>query len=121
MALAMSISYIKGDGPMIRVGFNLTPSGNYVVGGDIIDFTTATQDPAFVGDVAAVEALGAPISLDVWDAGGGIATGLFPVIGTTIKNCKVKAVTAYNTEAGVVSWASLATVKMQGEAMFNKL
>jgi hypothetical protein len=122
MSIAVAISYVApvGNG-QIRVGFNMTLSGNYVPGGDTINFATATQDPAFVGMVAAVEALGAPISMDVWDAGGGLQSGLFAVIGTNPTNCKMKVATAFNTEAGAVAYSGLGIVKPVGEAVFVKL
>lgn len=121
MPLAVAISYVKSDGQMIRVGFNITPSGNYVPGGDPVNLAAASQDPAFVGLVAAVEALGAPVSLDIWDAGGGIQSGLFPVLGTNPTNSKMKVTTAFNTEAGAVAYSGLGIVKAVGEAVFNKL
>jgi|SRR5579859_194229 len=121
MSLAVAISYVKSDGQLIRVGFNLTPSGNYVPGGDTVNLATASQDPSFIGSVAAVESLGAPISLDIWDAGGGIQSGLFPVLGTNLTNSKMKVITAFNTEAGAVAYSGLGIVKAIGEAVFNKV
>jgi hypothetical protein len=125
MAIAMAIQYISAQGSQLRVGFTLTPSGNYPTGGDTVDFTTATQDPEFVGPVAAVEAFGPPLSLDIWSDAGNTALGYFPIEGTTNKNCKVKIVTAFNTEASAGAYSSVAasalTDSIVGEATFNKL
>lgn len=121
---AASISYIDADGPVIRVGFNLTTSGTYTNqanGGDKIPFTTASQGVNFVGMVPAIEALGAPLSLDVWDAGGDITTIVAPVLGTTINGCSVMLGTALGSEVsnGGAYPASIKT--LIGEAVFNKL
>src|SRR5438270_710912 len=72
MAAVVSITSINSVGQQIRVAFNLILTGNYPTGGDTVNFATAVQDPAFVGMAAAVEALGAPISLDIWDQGGNL-------------------------------------------------
>lgn len=121
MALQVQITYVTPNAGPIRVGFNLVKSGTYVtaVGGDSIDFTTATQDPLFIGAAASIESLGAPISLDIWDASGNLATYVTVTLGTTLKNSKVQLQTAINTELG--SGAYPTTMKLIGEAVFTKL
>lgn len=122
MALAIKISNVQAAGQQLRVAFNITPSGNYITGGDTLDFTTATQDPAFVGMLAAIESFGPAVSLDVWDASGNIANGVFPIIGTALNNNKLKFTSAFNTELGAGAYpGSLTGGKLQGEAIFNKL
>jgi hypothetical protein len=125
MAMAVSITYVDATGPVIRVGFNLTPSGTYTTGGDTVNLASATQDPAFQGMLPQIEALGAPIDLDIWDGGGNLANPVFPVLGSTQANNKVKVATAFNTELGnAVSYSGnliSGGSKLMGEAVFQKL
>jgi hypothetical protein len=119
--LAVTITYIDATGPVIRVGFNLAASGNYVAGGDTINLLTAAQDPAFVGQVASVESLGGPIDFDVWDTGGDITYIIAPKMGTTAANNKVKIASSLGSEiSGAYSSLSV-TLQLIGEAVFNKL
>jgi hypothetical protein len=123
MALAISITSIMATGAQLRVAFNITASGTYTtaVGGDTLNFTTATQDAAYQGMVAQIESGAAPVSLDIWDAGGNLANGLFPVLGTTQANCKLKFTSAFNTELGTGAYPGAITgTKLQGEAVFVK-
>lgn len=121
MPLQVQITYVTPTAGPIRVGFNLVKSGTYVtaVGGDTVDFTSATQDPSFVGAAASIESLGAPISFDVWDVSGNLATFVTPTLGTTLKNSKVQLQTAVNTELGSGAYPS--PMKLIGEAVFTKL
>ena len=122
MALAVKITSIQAVGQQLRAAFNLTPSGNYATGGDTVDFTAALQDPSFIGMLAQIISTQAPISLDVWDAGGNIANGVFPVLGTTLANNKVKFTSAFNTELSAAAYpAAITGSKLQGEAIFTKL
>jgi hypothetical protein len=121
MALAISILSVEPAGDAIRILFNVTPSGNYVTGGDTLDFTKASQDAAFIGLIAAIESSQAPISLDVWDAGGNLANGVFPVLGTTQANSKLKFTSAFNTELAAAGYpGSITGSKLQGEAVFHR-
>lgn len=121
MAQKVQLTYVKPEAGAIRIGFNLVQSGTYVtgVGGDTVDFTTATQDPSFVGTVAAIEALGAPISLDIWDVSGNIADTYFVTLGAAQNNSKLKICSSFNGELG--SGAYPTTIKLIGEAVFNRL
>lgn len=121
MSLAMTITKLVADGQQCRVSFNLTPVGNYVtaVGGDTVDFTKATQDTAFVGMVPGfIPSDQGPVSFDVWDVSGNLATLITPTMGTTQANSKVQIQTAVNTEKGSGAYPS--PMKLQGEAVFNK-
>jgi hypothetical protein len=119
--LQVSITKVIADGQNCRVSFNLIPSGNYVAGGDIVDFTKAVQDPAFFGTVPYIPSDQGPIDFDVWDAGGNIANGVFPVAGSTQSNNKVKFTSAFNTELAAGAYpAAITGTKLQGEAVFNK-
>src|SRR5208282_2029873 len=89
MPMAVSITSINTAGQNIMVTFNLKASGSYVtaVGGDVINFATATQDPAFLGLVAAVIS-SQLLQLDVWSQGGNLLnqyiankTGVNPATG----------------------------------------
>lgn len=120
-AQQVQITYVTPAAGVIRVGFNLVQSGTYVtaVGGDVVDFTKATQDPAFVGMLPAIEALGGPISLDIWDVSGNIADTYFAVLGAAQNNSKVKICSSFNGE--LASGAYPTTIKLIGEAVFNRL
>jgi hypothetical protein len=122
MPLQVSITNIKADGQQLRVAFNVIPSGNYSPGGDTLDFTKAVKDPLFTGIAEVIESSLGPVSLDVWDAGGNLANGVFPVLGTTQTNSKVKFTTAFNTElTGIAYPGSITGSKLQGEAIFPRL
>jgi hypothetical protein len=125
MAMQVQITYAGKIGSSFRIGFVLVPSGSYVAGGDTVNFTTAIADPDFVGTIPQVEALGPPINFDVWSDAGNTAVGYFAVEGTTQANCKVKVVTAFNTEASAGLYSSVAasvlTDSIVGEASFNAL
>ncbi len=123
MATSVSITKVIADGQNGIVFFNLPLSGNYVAGGDTVNFETAVQDPAFQGNVAEIPASLAPISLDIWDASGNIVNQIAAVLGTTQANCKVKfgAASTFGTEfaAGAYS-AGLLASKLEGMAVFHK-
>jgi hypothetical protein len=121
--MLVTLTYVKSDGQMIRVGFNAVASGTYPTGGDTINLATAGQDPAFIGDVAEIESTGAPIDFDIWDVGGNIANGLQPVIGTSVAAAgKAKFTSAFNTELANSGYpGSITGSKLQGEAVFNKV
>jgi len=60
MAAQVQIQSVDAAGQNIYVVFKVVLSGNYVAGGDPLNFTgggtlPATQDPAFIGLVAAIE------------------------------------------------------------------
>jgi hypothetical protein len=119
--LTPTITYVHAQGSVIRVGFNLTPSGTYTtaVGGDTINLATAAVDPSYVGMVPAIEALGAPIDFDIWDVSGNLANTYFPIMGNAQTNSKLKIASAFNTELGTGAYPG--TIKLIGEAVFNKL
>ncbi len=123
MATSVSITKVIADGQDGIVFFNLPLSGNYVAGGDTVNFETAVQDPAFQGNVAEIPASLAPISLDIWDVSGNIVNQIVAVLGTTQANCKVKfgAASTFGTEfaAGAYS-AGLLASKLEGMAVFHK-
>lgn len=121
MPLQVQLAYISPAPGPLRIGFNLVKSSTYVtgVGGDTVDFTKAIQDPLFVGLVAAIEALGAPIDLDIWDVSGNLATCCVVTLGTTLANSKVQLCTAINTELGSGAYPN--PMKLIGEAVFNRL
>ena len=124
MALITTITYIsKSGGSQLRVGFKCVPSGNYTTGGDVLNLATAAQDAAFVGLAAAVEALGAPLALDVWSNNGNITTFYVPIAGTNPSNNKLKVATALGAEAtgGAAYPASAIADIIVGEATFNNL
>lgn len=121
MALAVTITKLVLDGVQARVSFNLTASGSYVAGGDVVDFTKATADVTFIGSAAVIPTDQGPLNFDVWDSGGNIANGVSPIMGTTMANSKVKFTSAFNTELSAGAYpAAITGTKLQGEAVFNK-
>jgi hypothetical protein len=123
MATNPTITYVAKVGSQIRIGFKLAPSGLYVAGGDIVNLATAAADPLFVGAIPAVEALGPPLSIDIWSNGGNITTVYVPVLGTNPSNSKVKGYSALTTEfTGAAAYpASALADTIVGEATFNNL
>ncbi len=123
MATQVSITKVVADGQDCSVFFNLPLSGNYVTGGDTVDFTKAVQDAAFQGMGAQIPANLAPVSLDIWDASGNVVNQIGPVLGSAQNNCKVKigAASTFGTEfaAGAYS-AGLLASKLEGCAVFHK-
>ena len=124
MPLAISITGIKADGQECIVFFNVAATGTYPVGGDTLNFATATQDPAFQGPTFGIPSSIAPFNLVVWDCSGNIANGVFPVLGTTISNSKVMFTTAFNLQLTNIPYPAPLTVaggaKLQGRATFVK-
>jgi hypothetical protein len=122
-ATSVSITKVISDGQNCTVFFNLPLTGNYVAGGDTVNFETAVQDPAFQGNAVQIPASQAPVSLDIWDAGGNLLNQVNPILGTTQANCKVKfgAASTFGTEfaAGAYS-AALLAAKLEGQAVFHK-
>lgn len=125
MAAVTTITYVAKLGSQLRVGFKVALSGSYPPGGETINFATAAQDANFQGMAAAVEALGAPLSLDMWSNGGNITTFYSPVLGTTPANSKMKVATALATEVSAGTYAANAPTAAAdticGEATFNNL
>jgi hypothetical protein len=121
MSMQMTIVKIIGDGQDCTVYFNLTPvtGTTYVTakGGDIVNFTTATQDATFEGGTIQIPSDQSPLTFDVWDASGNLAYTYLATIGTQ-STCKVQILSSYGGE--LASGAYPATIKLQGVAVFNK-
>jgi hypothetical protein len=121
MPLQIRITKVVNDAQNARVTFNIIPSGNYTtgVGGDVLDFTQAVADPAFIGLIPQVIQLSAPISLDVWSQGGNIANQYVANLGTALNNSRMKITTAFNTELGTGAYpGSVTGDKICGEAVW---
>jgi hypothetical protein len=117
--LQVQIVRVSVVGNQVRVGFNVVPSGNYVAGGDTLDFTKAVAASTFFGNVPTILSDQGPLNFDVWDVGGNLANGVFPVIGAAQNNCKVKFSSAFNTELAAGAYpASITGSTLQGEATF---
>ncbi len=96
MAIALNVISIDRTRRKLRVVFAMTFSGNYSTGGDIIDFTKAT-DTSFLGyRIPRI----APEVIEVNGAPGG--TDIEAVIGTTNANSKIKQFTAGSGNAAPV-------------------
>lgn len=120
--LNLTMTYVDATGPVIRVGGKGTATVNYVAGGDTANLGGATQDPVFIGQVPAIESLSGPIDFDFWSVGGDITYAVFPVIGTTAGNCKVKFASALGSELAAGAYPSQITGdSFNWEAVFNKV
>ncbi len=102
MAVKVSVQNvlaIRGGQGAFLVSGVLVLTGNYVSGGDAVDFTAAVADPALVGGAGPfIDSSLAVENFDVWSQGGNIANTYFPVIGTTQKNCKLKISSSFGGE-----------------------
>lgn len=122
MAAAVKITSVVKIPGQLRVQFNITLSGSYATGGDVIDFTNYTLDTSFQGEANQISTSQPPVALDIWDQSGNVVNQLSPVLGTTLANSKIKigAASTFGTEfsAGAYS-AGLLASKLVGEAVFN--
>ena len=123
MAIQVSIQNINAFDNIITVSGLLLVTGNYVAGGDTIDFTKAVADPGFTGLTPVIPSSGPPQDLDVWSVGGNLVNQYCAVIGSGQNNSKMKvsAASTFGTEftAGAYSAAILAdTIAFQ--ANFKK-
>lgn len=84
MAIAIAVTSVSVDGNELRVKGKLTFSGNYVTGGDTIDWTTIIGKE--VGPRVVILS-GLPVVVDV---GGSSGHEYGYVAGTTLANSKVK-------------------------------
>jgi hypothetical protein len=125
MALLATIAYVDATGPVIRVGFKLAASGNYPSGGDTVNLAAATQDPSFVGMVPQIEALGAPLCIDIWDQSGVAYQYQFnAIVGTAQSNGKMwmSASASFGTQFTPGAYPAAVTgATLVGEAVFAKL
>jgi hypothetical protein len=123
MATQVSITKVIADDQDCTVYFNLILSGNYLAGGDTVNFETPVQDPAFEGNVAEIPASQPPVSLDFWDVSGQLTNQIAAVLGATQATSKIKfgAASTFGTElaAGAYS-ATILGFKIEGQAVFHK-
>jgi len=142
MAAQVSIQALDAAGQNTYVVFGIALSGNYVTGGDPLNFTAnnplpVTQDPLFIGLVAAVES-SQLVQLDVWDQSGNAINGANTINVVPIKpagvgvnpngggKIKVAALAAQGTAKDVEHAASAyeaayTGANLTGFAMFTKL
>lgn len=90
MSISVSIQNVDALDNIVIVSGVLIATGNYVTGGDTVDFTKAVQDPLFSGLQPNIPSSKAPQCFDIWSAGGNLTRAYFPVTGTQQNNCKVK-------------------------------
>ena len=130
MAAQVTLQTIDALGAEIYVSFNIACSGNYPTGGDPLNFTSggtlpATQDPAYIGMVAAVES-SQLLQLDVWTQGGNLArdyvankVSTSPATGAKIKMNTAKGST---TELAAGAYPGDVTAdSITGFAIFTKM
>lgn len=89
----------------------LVPSGNYVSGGDIVDFTSPSAAPVLLGPGGpSIPSSGPALKFDTWMESGDITYFLSQIIGTAMNNNKLRVFTATATElaAGAYPAALLA-------------
>jgi hypothetical protein len=83
----------------IEIEYSAVFSGNYVAGGDPIDFSAATRS---IGAGTSRIPQGAPDAIDIIGNPGGNPAE--PVIGTTNANSKIKLFSAANTEVAAAGY-----------------
>lgn len=123
MPLAISITSVIPAGNAVIVTFNVTPTGVYTTGinGDILDFTTATQDAEFQGPAAIVPSSLRPLFLYVGSQDGQITDQYCTFLGTTIRNCRLMILTALGAELGTAAYPALIlNDRIVGLAVFSK-
>jgi hypothetical protein len=130
MAAQVSIQTVDALGAEIYVSFNVALSGNYPAGGDVLNFTSggvlpATQDPAYIGLVAAVES-SQLLQMDVWSQGGNLArdytaskVSVNPATGAKIKMNSVRGASTELTAGAYPADVTADTVT--GFAIFTKM
>ncbi len=126
MAVKVSVQNvlaIRGGQGAFLVSGVLILTGNYPTGGDTVDFTAGVADPALVGGAGPfIDSSLAVENFDAWSQGGNLANGFFPVVGTTQKNCKLKIVSAFNTELNAGAYpAALLADNIAFMAIFSNL
>lgn len=90
MAIAVTITSVDATRPgVISVTGKLTASGSYSTGGDTVDFTKATQDPAFSGILSSLISSQPPSAFTIWSQGGNFTRAYEAKIGTAQTNCLV--------------------------------
>lgn len=102
MPTAVTITgvYEQQGGVLVTGKIKLSGSYTTAVGGDTVNFATATQDPLFLGMASYIPSSQPPMNLDIWSQGGQFVDGYVASIGTTPANCKVIIITALNSELG---------------------
>lgn len=124
MALSVVINRVEAAGSYVEVEGVLTASGNYVAGGDTIDFTSLTFGPNFSGLSGIIPSSQPPVELEAWSQNGNLVNQYVPIIGAALNNSKLKisAASTFGTEftAGAYSAAILADI-IGFRATFRKL
>lgn len=103
MALASKITYIDYTRRRKRRSLTITPSGNYVVGGDTLDLTKTTN-PNFI---ASSSFAGVPQNSISQNAPGGYTAEFIP--GATLAACKVKYYASDGTELAAGAYPAALT------------
>lgn len=136
MPAQVSLQTIDALGAEIYVSFNVTLSGNYPTGGDPLNFSAggtlpATQDPSFIGLLAAVES-SQLLQFDVWDQSGAAINGANsinvaavrasanPATGAKIK-CGALAASPTTEHAAAAYESQYTGASITGFAIFTKL
>ncbi len=113
----------SGNGDVVVEGI-LVASGNYVSGGDTVDFTGAVKGPQFSGLSKEIPASGAPKQLWVASQAGNINFQYAPNLGSAQNNCKlvVSASNTFGTELSAGAYPAGVTGDTIGfRATFSKL
>ena len=102
MALQVQIQMIRSVGPVVEVWGKLMASGTYTtgLGGDTVNFLTATLDPSFSGPATTIESSQQPFQFDVWSQGGQNTDFYTANLSNTTgpSNVQMMVSTALNTE-----------------------
>lgn len=125
MPLAISITGSDPSGQgVVFVSGNITPSGNYPMGGDTLDFTAVSQDPNFFGVMATIDSSQPPTQLSIWSQNGNLLRQYVPIIGAALNNSKMKVSGSgtFGTELAAGAYpADVTADKITFSATFKKL
>lgn len=82
MAAAVQITSVDAAGQNIYITFTVVPSGNYPVGGDVLNFAAAVADPSYVGLLP--QAMSSNLlQCDLWSQGGNLGRTYTAIITKT--------------------------------------
>lgn len=119
MAIAIAVQNVDATGIVTWVTGAISFSGNYVTGGDTLDWTTAIEQ---IGQSGQVLDAASPPQQVMLDSQNGNAGYYVPVQGNALNNWKVKCFLGGGTEVGAGAYpASVTTDVIAFQAQFKRL
>jgi len=106
MAITISVQNVDASGVVTWVTGTITFSGNYVAGGDSLDWTTAIEQ---IGQSGQTLDAGSPPQQVLFDSQNGNAGYYVAVQGSALNNWKVKCFVGSGTEVSAGAYPSSVT------------